>query len=1241
MHNTAVRAWAVLIVLIITSSGTAFGKTGPTYWTEARVSEMRDNAKRDEADLRRCLEGTPYNFHGTRYFSADTLAGLSDEKLWNLMPPTTMKRKLSPSELKGCPVHGLQVRQFDSYYPWKIDCINHPYKIQCPVGGEWYPSNDYAAGDMTSGKYADDGTGCKLGDDTYYFVQHYAYAAFLGCVRPGIRALARSYGYTGEPKYAHACAIMLARVAKEYPNSTDKRQLCYNGNYGNISGMICDHVWANDTLQTTALAYDQIYDYLPQHPELMGFLSTKVSAISEVASYRKYVEDNLLRAGGQSVIDGATLGNTGMAELTIATVALILDDHSDQRPNSADMMQWLYHGQGGMLWLGNQLYKDGFSYESMSYNGARRGYIWALERAEQLQSLHPDQYPLREYPMLTEGPKFKALTTFQSRAACLGRYRPAVGDAGGYMKTPAEPPKRSIADQTKGELFDGYGLGILRQGGSGENQRALWLFYGGLLGHRHDDPLNLGLMGYGYNLLPELGYPASWRYRWSWEGSIAAHNTVVVDGVTQIGRLIKGQANYFVDGPNWTVIQAEHAPYTYDAQYCPDQPLVPEYQRTSALVGISDQAYYVFDLFRVTGGVHHQLCWHGPDTAGDMTYDGPELAAQDTGSAAGPDIERGAYYRNSAGRVRDDAFGWMKNVRRGIVAEPVLLDWAVKDEADTHLAMHLLPHNSAELTLAKGQPPAQPSRYTAEFAILAQGAPRPPEPWISQDKSEIVIEVEDFSDFDSVDDYFWETKNWAHLPGGQYVGGASGRAYKADKTITCDRYTIPAGDYKLFLRVVNYNKGRDRVQVQVNGVKGEVAWEPVPLTEANSFIHWTRGVILRGVPAGNQLSITTVQADQAAVSIDNIYLTTDLFADPPESTHPLLAHIGRDEQQLRSRFVTLIEPYQSQRHIAAVTRLEAEGSYSGAVIELANGCRDLILASDTPGQPVEAQGLSVMGELGMIRLRGEDVEAAHLLRGTSLSYKDCLVSISAGREECKITVVDREANSVTVVPALTAPQLLAGRWVRIHNQFRSGMYRAKEAHNTGLATVISLEGSANLSEGHAVGFRDGLVRNGFVPMPFAGARQRVDGTLDLTNAWFRGSYLSDENGRHQWQVKGVLCNRTAGVSLHGYGYYDVVLAEEVGALTLQHGLAPSNRFVLWDYGVGDMVEIVHSAHLQATREDSWQLVTSGPVKLQVPGAVARVQIRSRGSEEWTDSPNPVIIDADKLSACEWEIRAQR
>jgi len=42
------------------------------------------------------------------------------------------------------------------------------------------------------------------------------------------------------------------------------------------------------------------------------------------------------------------------------------------------------------------------------------------------------------------------------------------------------------------QIMDGYKLALLRDG-AGEQQRALWSFYGSLLAHGHNDALTIGL----------------------------------------------------------------------------------------------------------------------------------------------------------------------------------------------------------------------------------------------------------------------------------------------------------------------------------------------------------------------------------------------------------------------------------------------------------------------------------------------------------------------------------------------------------------------------------------------------------------------------------------------------------------------------------------------------------------------------------------------------------------------------
>ena len=73
-------------------------------------------------------------------------------------------------QTQGCPVHGADIYQDKEFYPW-LDELDKPiiatteatvpyaWKVKCPIGGEMYPSNDFANYDFTSGAFPDDGIG--------------------------------------------------------------------------------------------------------------------------------------------------------------------------------------------------------------------------------------------------------------------------------------------------------------------------------------------------------------------------------------------------------------------------------------------------------------------------------------------------------------------------------------------------------------------------------------------------------------------------------------------------------------------------------------------------------------------------------------------------------------------------------------------------------------------------------------------------------------------------------------------------------------------------------------------------------------------------------------------------------------------------------------------------------------------------------------------------------------------------
>ncbi len=200
-------------------------------------------------------------------------------------------------------------------------------------------------------------------------------------------------------------------------------------------------------------------------------------------------------------------------------------------------------------------------------------------------------------------------------------------------------------------------LAVLRSG-SGANARALWLDYDAGGGHAHYDALNLGLFAKGLDLMPDLGYPPVQYGGWggpkfSWYVATASHNTVVIDGNSQVGG--NGKTLLWGEGQGIRLIQAE-APQPAKAR---------QYDRTVALVDLDEANSYVIDLFRVVGGAEHVKFQHshfGTLNTGNYALQ----AAQEYG--------RGAQMRNFQQLLEPDGTtparpGWT-------------VDWEIEDRQD-------------------------------------------------------------------------------------------------------------------------------------------------------------------------------------------------------------------------------------------------------------------------------------------------------------------------------------------------------------------------------------------------------------------------------------------------------------------------------------------------------------------------------------------------------------------------------
>ncbi len=154
-------------------------------------------------------------------------------------------------------------------------------------------------------------------------------------------------------------------------------------------------------------------------------------------------------------------------------------------------------------------------------------------------------------------------------------------------------------------------LAILRSG-HGAAERALWLDYDTGRGHHHFDGMNLGLFAFGFDILPDFGYPPTGyggheSLEAMWYVHTAAHNTVVVDGKCQPGPhwthevLAAGQTTLWLEG-RWTRGLRNNAPTMYAE--------TTQYERTLWLTDIGANAFYVLDIFRVLGGTDHTKLTH-------------------------------------------------------------------------------------------------------------------------------------------------------------------------------------------------------------------------------------------------------------------------------------------------------------------------------------------------------------------------------------------------------------------------------------------------------------------------------------------------------------------------------------------------------------------------------------------------------------------------------------------------------
>ena len=387
---------------------------------------------------------------------------LPDEEIYNIVPGPEVPRTclimlggFEDAKGKGCPVCGTDIYEGRSgFYPWQFDPVEHPWKVGCPSCENWFPSNDWANGDMHSGDFPDDGFGCEPVKPVlspngkpwrWPFIAYYhQWTAYMGQLTPGIQSCAEAFARTQNKQYAHKAAVGFFRLAEsllDFSLNLNHRKIAVrNGIYqppvgapvpiNQLAGtfLYIQPNWGTPRFEGCARAWELIFDQLDDNEELLELCHKNFHPeIRTIEDFRRFVESGLHRVVAQACMDNAVSRNYPMQESALATMALSLNT-----PRSLELVDWLLN-EGGEIRFGltNEYFKDGAGHESEGYNGIQ---IKDMERLllmlERIKALNPDRYKPPRFISLLNNPKYRQMYEFPINDSLIGRIYPGEGDTG-------------------------------------------------------------------------------------------------------------------------------------------------------------------------------------------------------------------------------------------------------------------------------------------------------------------------------------------------------------------------------------------------------------------------------------------------------------------------------------------------------------------------------------------------------------------------------------------------------------------------------------------------------------------------------------------------------------------------------------------------------------------------------------------------------------------------------------------
>ena len=410
--------------------------------------------------------------------------------------------------------------------------------------------------------------------------------------------LAQLYYATGDRTYARRSALILDRFAQVYPgycvhyDMPFRRKIIFPGTQG-FPYPVSDYRaakwtwWAySDIPENLIRAYDLIRD----SGELNDAMKQRIEADffrASVAFVRSYpqvlgnMDPTLLRG---MIVAGRVLGEPDYIHDAVDWMARLIE------------RQFFFDG----MWR-----EGAVSYHNQTVRGLEQ-LIELLEGYSDPVGFVPpggekrfEHLNLREQlPMLERAKRVPELLRYPN-----GR---VVAFHDTWAREVGEPTETSTP-----LLMPGVGHARLGRG-RGPHQIQVHLHFSGGYGHQHADLLSMTLFAHGKERLSDIGYTHT-RHR-CWTRSTLSHNTVMVDGQDQeLGSESQpSDGNLLLYVPGDEMFQAVEA--SGDRAYLG---VIRTYRRLLLLIGVSTEAAYVVDIFRVAGGNRHEYA-----LLGDAGHDG-------------------------------------------------------------------------------------------------------------------------------------------------------------------------------------------------------------------------------------------------------------------------------------------------------------------------------------------------------------------------------------------------------------------------------------------------------------------------------------------------------------------------------------------------------------------------------------------------------------------------------------------